>query len=606
MSEDDRIGVGRPFDVPRPQSAFLISHDGGECTECRGCVRHCPARAIRVIDGRAAIIEERCVKCGLCITECSSGGYRARDDLARVRHILASGRPVVAVLASEYIAAMHPMSGTEVERSLVGLGFDSVESTVLGEELVAAAYEQLHARANDSFPRLRSTCPVVVSWVQCFYPALVSALVTVVPPYVAQARLVKAIYPRDTAVVYMSPCWARKDEAFEKGLRGAVDAVIGFDELKTLLAEEPLPNPPAGRVSGHERRERVAKEISLTDGFPRRTLAERDMTSRDVVTVRGMEDIDELLGAIVRGETAPAVVDMLLCEGCIDGPTVNAELSVFAKRNMISAERERQPPPSVTSREMLRALPAVELRRSFLATPALIRVPAAEEIDSVLSAGEFLTRAEVLDCGACGYRTCVAHAAAICLGDSSWEVCFPLQRKRLVREHAELTQRALVDSLTGLGNRRAFDERFAQETARAARHGSQLSLAMVDIDAFKSVNDAHGHPMGDALLCRVGALLRDTLRATDIPMRYGGDEFAVILPATGKTEAWLVAEKLRDALRELAIDVANGASCSVTASIGVASLGASADSAKALLGAADAALYVAKRRGRDRVELAVG
>ena len=236
----------------------------------------------------------------------------------------------------------------------------------------------------------------------------------------------------------------------------------------------------------------------------------------------------------------------------------------------------------------------------------LNRVPSAEEIDAVLAEGEFHSRAEVLDCGGCGHATCVAHAAAVCLGESSWDLCLPLQRKLLLRERAEMKDRALSDALTGLGNRRAFDERLEEETTRAGRYGTDLSLAMIDLDGFKDVNDHHGHPIGDQLLIHVGHILTETLRATDIPIRYGGDEFAIILPETSKTEAWVVAEKIRFALSELALLATDGQRIAVSGSIGVAAYGPSSDSAYALLAAADAALYRAKRSGRDRVELAAG
>jgi diguanylate cyclase (GGDEF)-like protein len=592
--------------APSAPDEFLIVRDVESCRSCWSCVRHCPAQAIRVVHGRPEIVESRCVKCGVCVLECGHEGYVPRDDLERVRSLLAGDRRVVAVLASEYLAALFPMTAAEIEFALEEAGFDSVETTVLGEELVAAAYEQVRAAAPGSIPRLRSTCPVVVSWVERFHPQLTGALVTLVPPYIAQARLVKATSSANTAVVYVSPCWARKDEIFETQLAGAVDAAIGFDELKSLLAEESASRRSPSKDPVVMRRPQAAKELSLTDGFPRRFLVERDMTSPDVVTARGLTEIDRLLTAIERGETAPNVVDLLNCEGCTDGPAVNSELSVFVKRNVIAAENARQPRPAVDSRTLLSALPAIELRRSFSPAPVLSRVPSAEEIDAVLAEGEFYSRAEVLDCGACGHPTCVAHAAAVCLGDSSWDLCFPLQRKLLVRERAEMADRAASDALTGLGNRRAFDERLEEETARAVRYGTELSLAMIDLDDFKEVNDRFGHPFGDQLLIHVGHILTETLRETDIPTRYGGDEFAIILPATSKTEAWVVAEKIRTALGELTLVTEDGRRISASGSIGVAAYGPSAPSAHALLGAADAALYRAKRRGRDRVELAAG
>jgi diguanylate cyclase (GGDEF)-like protein len=584
----------------------LIAHCGAECTECWGCVRQCPARAIAIVGGTAQILEERCVQCGACVSGCSNGGYGVRDDLQAVRDLLAGERRVVAILASEYVAALHPLNPSEIERALETAGFYAVETTVLGEELVAAAYEQVHTRADNALPRLRSTCPVAVSWVARFYPQLVDALVPIVPPYIAQARLVRSIYPADTAIVYVSPCWARKDEVYEERFAGVVDVAIGFDELDRLLAENQKFIPMPGATNVNTRRPQASKQLSLTDGFPRRAVVERDPISPQLVTVRGLDDLDRLLRGIMRGETAPSLVDMLACEGCVDGPAIDSDLSVFAKRNVVSAHREHQPPPPIDSRSFLSALPAIELRRSFDAKPALTRVPTVQEVDSVLAAGEFLSRAETIDCGACGYRTCVDHAAAICLGHSTWELCFPLQRKLMARERSELTRNALVDPLTGLGNRRQFDARLAEEVARARRYTEPLSLVMIDLDRFKDINDKHGHVVGDAVLSAVGVLLAASLRTADLACRYGGDEFSVILPETSKTEAWVVAEKLRSELHDLVVQAKDGTAIPVYASLGVAAYSAEHEGAVNLLEAADAALYRAKHSGRDRVELALG
>jgi len=593
----------RAFGAPE---SLLIRGEATECTGCWGCARHCPARAIAIVDGSPKILQERCVECGICVTGCGNSGFSVRDDLPIVRELLAGERPVVVVLASEHVAAMHPLTPLEIERSLEALGFAAVETTVLGEELVAAAYEQVQASTPSAVPKLRSTCPVAVSWVERFYPQLVDMLVPIVPPYIAQARLVKSIYADPVAVVYVSPCWARKNEIDDPGFKGAVDVAIGFDELKSLLAERSLmpAAPSLGRPDA--RRPQAAKQLSLTDGFPRRALLDRNPMLPDLATVRGLDDIDRLLAGILRGETAPHLVDMLSCEGCIDGPAVGADLSVFAKRNIVAAEREHQPPPAVDSRSFLSALPAVDLRRSFEPQPAFSRVPTVDEIDAMLAAGEFMNRSETIDCGACGFDTCVEHAAAICLGHSSWDLCFPLQRKLMERERNDLMRTALVDQLTGLGNRRLFDQRFAEEVARSRRYTEPLSLIMIDLDRFKDVNDSYGHVTGDEVLLAVGMLLHNSLRVSDIAARYGGDEFAVILPGTTKTEAWVVAEKIRSELHGTHLQVSAGHELVVRASLGVASYSAAHEAPVQLLEAADAALYRAKHGGRDRVELAVG
>jgi diguanylate cyclase (GGDEF)-like protein len=603
IEPEGRPVARRSFETPE---ALLITRHAEQCIGCWACVRHCPARAIAIVDGQPTILGERCVECGACVTSCGNSSYQVRDDLPLVRELLASERPVVVVLASEYVAAMHPYSPAEIERTLEDIGFAAVETTVLGEELVAAAYEQVGDRSHAGLPRLRSTCPVAVSWVKRFYPQLTDALVPIVPPYVAQARLVKSIYSGDVAVVYVSPCWARKDEIADPDFNAAVDVTIGFDELKRLLAERAVRLVPPGARAASARRPQAPKQLSLTDGFPRRALVEQDPMVAELVTVRGLDEIDRLMSGIIRGETAPHLVDMLLCEGCIDGPAVNTDLSVFAKRNIVAAEREQQPPPAVDSRSFLSAMPAVDLWRSFDPQPALCRIPTTDEIDAVLAAGEFASRAETIDCGACGYPTCVEHAAAICLGHSSWDLCFPLQRKVMAREREQLTRNALIDPLTGLGNRRLLDSRLAEEVARSRRHAEDLSLIMIDLDRFKDINDKYGHLAGDEVLTSVGVLLQNALRVSDVAARYGGDEFAVILPGTTKTEAWAVAEKLRSEMQDLRLRASGGEELVVRGSLGVASFTADHENALQLIAAADSALYRAKHSGRDRVELAFG
>jgi diguanylate cyclase (GGDEF)-like protein len=583
----------------------LIGTVKDSCRECWGCVRHCPARAIRVIEGRSEIIQDKCVRCGLCVSECNSRGHAVRDDTDLVRELLASGRPVVAVLATEFVAALYPMSPSEVEARLEAMGFYAAESTLLGEELVAVAYEGRHNWVT-GVPIVRSTCPVVTEWIQMYRPALAGALVPVVPPYVAQARLVKSLYPAGAAVVYVSPCYARKDEWHDPEFDGAVDAVIDFVELRRMLDGCAVGDAAAAADSGGHRPEPL-KELSLTDGYPRSTLASRDMTSSDVLVVRGLGALDRLLGAIEAGDAAPLIIDALNCEGCIDGPAVNPGMSLFAKRNVDATERESRMRPTVRSRELLKHLPDVQVVRRFHPAPVTVPAPTKAEVDAILAEGEFVSRADALDCEACGYATCVEHAIAIHEGNSSWEMCFPLQRRRLERSTSELEESATLDSLTSLWNRRVFSDRLGEEVARHLRYGTPVSLLMMDLDGFKQINDQYGHVAGDAVLSSVAELLRSSLRTTDLPSRYGGDEFAVILPGVIKTDAFAVAEKLRSAVSGLRVELGrNGDVADVRISIGVAAAAQGRGDPLELVEAADRALYQAKDAGKDQVRLAPG
>jgi diguanylate cyclase (GGDEF)-like protein len=165
---------------------------------------------------------------------------------------------------------------------------------------------------------------------------------------------------------------------------------------------------------------------------------------------------------------------------------------------------------------------------------------------------------------------------------------------------ADLRSLALSDALTGIANRRHFEEsaRIAIETARAT--GKPLALLMIDIDHFKSINDSYGHPAGDEVLKVVASRCSAALREDDLIARLGGEEFVVLLPATDAGEATMIAERLRAAIANGAIS-AGAAAIDVRASIGGSLLASSIDMLDMLLDRADAALYRAKREGRNRV-----
>ena len=176
------------------------------------------------------------------------------------------------------------------------------------------------------------------------------------------------------------------------------------------------------------------------------------------------------------------------------------------------------------------------------------------------------------------------------------QIATPIENAQL---YAKAEQRSRVDELTGLFNRRHFEERLKEEIARHSRYGDVFSIFLLDLDNFKTYNDIYGHPSGDNLLSQIGRTIKSSVRDADQAFRYGGDEFVVILPKTAMENARFVAERLREQIASEMAEKENAVTCS----IGLASYPSDGVISGELVTVADTALYYAKRTGGNRVYL---
>jgi diguanylate cyclase (GGDEF)-like protein len=182
------------------------------------------------------------------------------------------------------------------------------------------------------------------------------------------------------------------------------------------------------------------------------------------------------------------------------------------------------------------------------------------------------------------------------LGVIANQVAISLQNGRMVQA---LEEQATTDGLTGLVNHRTFQERCAAMLGRADRHRFRVALILTDIDHFKKINDAYGHPAGDQVLGRVAAILKRSARKIDIVARYGGEEFAIVLEGTDRSGARQLAERIRQEVGEQSFESTKGR-FAATLSLGVAVYPDDARTKQELITRADQALYAAKHAGRNR------
>ena len=194
------------------------------------------------------------------------------------------------------------------------------------------------------------------------------------------------------------------------------------------------------------------------------------------------------------------------------------------------------------------------------------------------------------------------------LFDESGELIYYAAIERDLTEHKRLQfaleDMATTDSLTGLANRQAFMERASGEFSRAQRYNRSLSVIMIDIDHFKSINDRFGHAAGDQVLRQLGQHCQSRLRDSDFLGRIGGEEFVLLLPDTSQDSAYHVAERMREQLSQTVISLENSLTLNITASFGVAAMNKDDADFNSVLHRADVAMYDAKHGGRNQVKTA--
>ncbi len=416
------------------------------CRGCYACIRSCPAKAIRVKDGIAGVMEERCVACGYCINICAAGAKQTTSEVDAVRQLLAKSGPVIALLSSSLPAAFPDVRPRQMASALKRMGFSEVMETAFGAELVCREYEKL-LNSDEPRPVLSSTCPAMVSFIEKFHPELIENLAPIVSPVVAMGRLIKWQYNPDARVVFIGPCIAKKTESTDEMVEGIVDAVLTFPELSYMLNDSGI--DPAleedGEISGP--RPGLGRLWPVPGGLLKIAGISTDILSSDIVVAEGIDRAIGCLREFVEGRAKTRFLDLFFCQGCIDGPAIDNDLSLFERRRLIVDYASGETDPAGTKSDVEK-YGGIDLSRGFTNRHTVLPEPDEKEINKALGEINKLRQDDQLNCGACGYSSCRELAMAVCQGVAENEMCWPHLVDRLQGTQDELIR---IEKMTSLG-----------------------------------------------------------------------------------------------------------------------------------------------------------
>jgi two-component system NtrC family sensor kinase len=433
------------------------------CRTCYTCVRECPAKAIRIVGGQAEVIDERCIVCGNCTKVCSQGAKVFLNTVDRVVKLLESNAKVAAIIAPSFPAEFSDIPDHKVLTGMIrSLGFEYVAEVSFGADLVADRYKKLVSESREFY--ISSDCPSIVSYVKFYHPSLVENLAPIVSPMVAMSRVVREKYGRETAIVFIGPCVAKKAESTE------IDEAITFTELREMLAERGITAENCSPVDFDQPVGGRGAIFPVARGLLQTAKISDNAITGNIIAAEGRIDFQGALKEFEAGLIKNQHMELLCCEGCIMGPGLSKNGKQYNRRSLVSsyANSKMQNIDLESWQKSFEEFSELDL--SFRHKPEDHRIETLDENDvkDILIKMGKKTKLDQLDCGACGYESCVEHAIAIKKGLAEVEMCLPYTIEKLHKSVKDLA----------LSNEKLSSMKQALKQSEKLAHMGQLSAGI--------------------------------------------------------------------------------------------------------------------------------
>lgn len=408
----------------------VIGFKEAKCKNCYKCVRNCEVKAITVKDSQAYIMNDQCILCGHCLEVCPQNAKSFISDLGCVKSYLKSGIPTIISLAPSYLGVLKYQTSGQVITALHKLGFTAVAETAEGAAYVTREYNRLLNEGNME-NIITTCCPSVNDLIEIYYPSLTKYMAPVVSPMIAHGKILRERYGKESKIVFLGPCIAKKREAeSDPRTTGVIDAVINFKELEEWLEEEDIdltllpdtlpdnPDPLVNRlypISSGVLSSVIASNKAVVDNYRK-------------FYVHGIKNCIDLLESMQQGEISGCFIEANICNGgCIKGSALDrASISRFK----VKLDMEETIPKDPVIEETYYHNTPILLSKTFLDRTPKDPVPSEDQINHILSKIGKTKPEHMLNCGACGYASCRDKAIAVYQSKAELNMCIPYMHER--------------------------------------------------------------------------------------------------------------------------------------------------------------------------------
>mgnify|MGYP000638354218 FL=1 len=383
------------------------------CKNCYKCIRNCPVKSIKFADGQANIIPDECILCGRCFVNCPQDAKQIRDDVPRVKEMIASGKKVIASVAPSFIAEFPLMDFAAMKDALLKLGFSDAQETAIGATIVKTEYEKMIASGKHDVI-ISSCCHSVNALIQKYYPSVLPYLADVLSPMLAHCRVIKEENPGACAV-FIGPCISKKEEA---ELYGECDVALTYEELEAWMNEAGV--VPAGDSTEPDEGKR-GRFFPIKGGIIKSMHTEN--TGFTYLAVDGVQNCIAAIKEIESGALKNCFIEMNACEGaCINGPAISHH-----HKPLLSGEVKVV---AFAGDDEFRVAMPIDTFKNIPYIGTHEKIPGEAAIKEILAKMGKTSPEQELNCGSCGYPTCREKAIAVYQGKADLSMCLPFLKEK--------------------------------------------------------------------------------------------------------------------------------------------------------------------------------